>query len=145
MSAILWTQEDAIARRCGFIDVGTPRIEPESKVEVPERPTLPTLTDQEVLEALPVKVLKRDALRAYQALGGAEWLARSPVLLGKILMRLLPVEVNSDERTTLDIKITWAGPERLSYQRAEVIEAREPWKEPESDGLAQTMRMADKK
>jgi hypothetical protein len=139
---ILWTQEDALVRRCRFIDVGTPRIEeaPEPDTQV-EPPPLPNLTDDE-LEAIPIRIIKRDAMRAYQRLGGANWLAQNPVLLQKVLLRLMPTEVNLDEKKDVKITITWAGPERLSYRKADVIEAQPTeWKEPTPEaGVAAVLR-----
>lgn len=49
---------------------------------------------------------------------------------------------------TVTVNIAWASPDRLSYQRTEVVDAPTgvPWKEPVSDaGLAAVLRHDDKK
>jgi len=130
-----WTIADVNAGLCGTDDLGHPRPNPfvaDSPRDVGTEP-LPNLTEEE-LDYIPAKLLKRDALRAYQRLGGANWLVQNPTLLGKVLLRTLPTELNTDERRTLDVHITWAGPDRLSYQAKEIVDAEvvgpAPGKEP---------------
>jgi hypothetical protein len=49
------------------------------------------VTDDDILDGIPAKVLKRDLMRAYQRKGGAEWLVTLPDgLFLKYLMALIP-------------------------------------------------------
>jgi hypothetical protein len=110
--------------------------------------------------------LKQDVLQAYEELGGINYLMREPALLKRILVRLVKQQAPQPE-VIIDLArdMPWLNfTSRLSYkdytvqeeQSTEVIElspsptkANSPpligWREPESDGLAKTIRGTWKK
>lgn len=108
MQAATWLMMDFEAGLCSLEQVGSPRHE--------GGPSADDLTASERL--------KRDALVAYKALGGPEYLKRNPDLLDKALLKMI-AEPEKKTETSVMIKIDapWMSPDRLSYLRERAIEA----------------------
>lgn len=70
-----WTIDDYTANLCSFDQIGQERISA----------TLPT-TDDDMTAS---ERLKQDALTAYKALGGPDYLRRNPELLDKALLKMI--------------------------------------------------------
>jgi hypothetical protein len=66
--------------------------------------------------------LKRDAMLAYKALGGPEYLKRNPELLDKTLLKMVAEPAQkTDAVVRIIVDAPWLSPQRLSYQRDSVM------------------------
>ena len=70
------------------------------------------------------KQLRKDVLEAYKQLGGVKYLMRNPLLLEKLLVKVVAEEKPVVQVTNTVVLPSWAGPERLSY-RENIIDAAE--------------------
>lgn len=102
-----WTIDDYTADRCAFEQVGRER-SPEQVIELP--PDDPDMTAS--------AQLKRDAMLAYKALGGPEYLRRNPELLDKTLLKMVAEPAQKVDATVkIVIDAPWMSADRLSYMR----------------------------
>lgn len=71
------------------------------------------------------KRVEKAFLNAFELIGGVSrlvmWADQNPTEFYKLYARLLPGGPPLDERKDISITINWAGPDRLSYQKAEDI------------------------
>jgi hypothetical protein len=107
MSGETWLMMDYEAGECELSQVGSPK----------------KVADAPDDDMTPSERLKRDALVAYKSLGGPEYLKRNPDLLDKALLKMIaepPQKV--DAQLTIKIDAPWMSPDRLSYNRQEVID-----------------------
>jgi hypothetical protein len=107
---VFWTVDDALAGRCAMADVGS------------RRPA-PAVADPPMDDDIPYsEQLKQDAMLAYKALGGTEYLRRNPELLDKTLLKMV---AEPDKRVDTTVKIVidapWMSPDRLSYHRQQPV------------------------
>lgn len=111
MNKFYWTTEDYLGDKCALSDVATEK--PLSEQQQAEQSMVPADRSLPISEQL-----KRDALTAYRALGGPEYLKRNPELLDKALLKMI---AEPDKHVNTQLKITidapWMHPDRLSYQR----------------------------
>jgi len=104
-----WTLEDYTADRCAFAQVGKARDDSAPVIDIPPDDGKLSPSDR----------LKRDAMLAYSALGGPEYLRRNPDLLDKTLLKLVAEPpLRADINTVITINAPWMSPERLSYAHA---------------------------
>lgn len=98
---------ESVARARDAIEAeATPQVaDPPPQTEA--RPALPNVTDEEIIDSIPAKILKRDLMRAYQQLGGAQWLAaiaaRTPGLFLKELLKLIPQTIDQKNSSGVTI------------------------------------------
>jgi hypothetical protein len=115
---MIWTFDDYKAGLCDSAEVGSER--------PPEPPTFEIEELPPALQNVPEAILKRDALAAYKALGGPRYLAENPALLSKLLVKFLPVQVTSDQRTEVAITIRYSNPDfnkATIAEDADIVEA----------------------
>lgn len=132
-SQLTWSVEDALAGDCDMKDVGMPR--PFTPPSVPASEEISGLPPE--LASIPAHILKRDAMIAYQKMGGPQYLMANEQLLSKVLLKLLPNEMVSDSKSEVVVRFEWLSKERNEalnngYKQAEVIE-NAPWKPKQPD------------
>jgi len=122
MKTSTWLMSDFDAGECLLEQVGSPKIGVDAPADAPE------------LASIPAAILRREAMIAYQHLGGPQYLMSEPQLLAKVLLKLLPAEITQEVKNDIQVTISWASESRLSYAKTEVIEADSvPWREPAPD------------
>jgi hypothetical protein len=81
---------------------------------------------QAIPRAVGRKHVERAFLNAFELIGGVPrlvmWADQNPTEFFKLYARLLPGGPPIDDKKDIKITISWAGPERLSYQNGEVID-----------------------
>lgn len=70
--------------------------------------------------------MEKAFINAFELIGGVSrlvmWADQNPTEFYKLYARLLPGGPPLEEKGVIQVTINWAGPERLSYQKAEVID-----------------------
>ena len=108
---MLWTFADFDRRLCSHRDVGKPKpLSPLVKLEL--------AVEDVILDALPTpqggERLRRDAMAAYDHLGGAAWLAAHPDLLRRLLLKIAE-EPAPAPNVIVTVNAPWLSPQRLTY------------------------------
>ena len=96
MSHAHWTMEEYMAGKCELDDVAKPK---------PPIDTPPVEPDTPARERL-----RRDAILAYEALGGPEYLRRNPELLDKVLVKMVGDTVENKMDMKLQIELKYTNP-----------------------------------
>lgn len=91
-----WTMEEYMAGKCALEDVATPK-----------PPIDATSPDPDLL---PRERLRRDAILAYNALGGPEYLRRNPELLDKVLLKMVGDTVENTVDMKLEVVLKYSNP-----------------------------------
>lgn len=98
-----WTIDDYAANLCEFSQVGMSKAPPEPPpIDVPDLPP--------ELSSIPAAILKRDAMIAYQKLGGPQFLMDNEQLLAKVLLKLLPAEIQQSHGGSITVNIRFSNP-----------------------------------
>lgn len=81
---------------------------------------------QAVPRAVSRKRVERAFLNAFELIGGvprlALWADQNPTEFYKLYARLLPGGPPKEDNGPINITISWAGPERLSYNKTDVTD-----------------------
>lgn len=114
MPQYVWSSDDYEHDLCRLDQIGTPRPTP------PKLPAVDPQAEALALQAadLPLtpKQLRKEVLEAYKQLGGVKYLMRSPLLLEKLLVKIVAEDVKPTPQQNVTVNLPWIQPGRLSYR-----------------------------
>lgn len=95
--ATLWTNADYLIGHCSKEQVGHPLNMTHDDVVAASQPEEPALL---AIDEIPAHILRRDIMKVYRQLGGADYLKRlaqaDPAQFNKYLLKVLPQTVEAD-------------------------------------------------